>query len=81
MEVSVRPSKHHYDAIMTPFLIILFPYFVEHGIGYQPSKFQCSRMSGSNFMERGGKDPPPKCYNEIKEPSAYRVLKLDSLIT
>ena len=33
-------------------------YSVDHGIGYQPSKFQCSRMSGSNFMDGGGKDPP-----------------------
>ena len=24
-------------------------------------------------MEGGGKDPPP-CYNEIKKPSAYRVI-------
>ena len=45
-------------------------YFVKHDIGYQPSKFQCSRMSGSNFMEGDG---TPQCYNEIKKPSAYRV--------
>ena len=25
MEVSVRPQKHHYDVIMTLFLIIMFP--------------------------------------------------------
>ena len=45
-------------------------------LGYQPSKFQCSRMSGSNFLERSGTPPPPphpQCYNEIKKPSAYRV--------
>ena len=60
MEVIVRSPKHNYDVIMTSFLIIVLPnlhIFVEHGIGYQPSEFQCSRMSGSNFMERGGKDP------------------------
>ena len=28
-------------------------------------------MSGSNFMDGGGKDP--QCYNKIKKPSAYRV--------
>ena len=74
MEVSVRPPKHHYDVIMTSFLITEFPklaYFVEHDIGYQLSKFQCSRMSGSNFMEGGGNPPP--CCNEIKKPSACRV--------
>ena len=27
-----------------------FGYFVEHDISYQFSKFQCSRVSGSNFM-------------------------------
>ena len=26
MEVSVRPPKHHYDIIMTSFLIIVFPH-------------------------------------------------------
>ena len=34
-------------------------YFVEHDISYQPSKFQLSRMSGSNFAEGGGQHPPP----------------------
>ena len=60
MEVSVRPQKHHYDVIMTSILIIVFPkleYFVEHNIGYQPSKFQSSKMSESNFMEGGGTPP------------------------
>ena len=38
-------------------------------MGYQPSKFQCSRMSGSNFME----GVEPQCYNEIKRHSAYRI--------
>ena len=51
MEVSVRHQK---NTIMTSFFITEFPslaYFVEHDIGYQPSRFLCSRMSGSNFME------------------------------
>ena len=63
MEVSVRPPKHHYDVIMTSFLITEFPtYFVEHDISYQPSKFRGSRMSGSNFMEVGG--TPSQCYKK-----------------
>ena len=56
MEVSVRPPKHHYDVISYHCVSKLI-YFVEHDIGYQPSKFQCSRMSGSNFMEGGGTSP------------------------
>ena len=63
--------KHHYDVISYHYVSKL-AYLVEHDIGYQPSKFQCSVMSGSNFMEGGG-NPPPKCYNEIRKPSVYRV--------
>ena len=76
MEVSVRPPKHHYDVIMTSFLSLCFQIsiFVEHDKGYQPSKFQCSRMSGLNFMEGGGGwKPPSQCYKKIKKASAYRV--------
>ena len=58
MDVSVRPPKHHYDVISYHFVSKL-AYFVEHDIGYQSSKFQCSSMSGSNFMEGGGTPPPP----------------------
>ena len=73
MEVSVRPPEHNYDVI--PYhRVSKLTYFVEHDIGYQPSKFQCSRMYGSNFM-KGRETPPPKCYDEIKRPSAYRVNK------
>ena len=46
MEVSV--------SFMTSFLIVVISklvYLVDHDIGYRPSKFQCSRMSGSNFMD------------------------------
>ena len=60
MEVSIRHPKHHYDVISYHFVSKL-AYFVEHDkhdIGYQLSKFQCSRMSGSNFMEGGGTQPP-----------------------
>ena len=56
MEVSVRPPKHHYDVIFY-YCVSKLAYFVEHDMGYQPSKFQCSRTSGSNFME--GVEPPP----------------------
>ena len=56
-------QKHYYDVI-SYHCVSKLAYFVEHNIGYHSSKFQCSRMSGSNFME---------CYNEIKKPSAYRV--------
>ena len=69
MEVSVRPPK---NTIMMSFLIIVFQIsiFVEHQIGYQPSKFQCSRMSGSNFMDR--RCGPPVLH-KINKPSVYRV--------
>ena len=59
MEVSVRPPKtplwRDYDVI-SYHCVSKLVYFVEHDIVYQPSKFQCSRMSGSNFME--GVEPP-----------------------
>ena len=59
MEVSVRPSKsllwRHYHVISYHWASKL-AYFLEHDIGYQPSKYQCSKMSGSNFIE--GVDPP-----------------------
>ena len=71
MEVSVRPPKHPYD-VMFYHSVSELAYFVEPDISYQPSKFQCSRMSGSNFME-GGVETSPQCYNEIRKPSAYRV--------
>ena len=62
---------------MTSFIITEFPSFVEHDIGYQPSKFECSRMFESNFMERV--EPPPQCYNEIKKLSAYGVKKRSTI--
>ena len=64
-------KKHHYDVICYH-SVSKVVYFVEHDIGSQPSMFQCSTVSGSNFMEGGG-TPPPQYYNEIKKPSAYRV--------
>ena len=54
MEVSIRPPR--------------LAYFVEHDIGYQPSKFQCSRMSGANFMEGVEKTPPPLMLQRDKSP-------------
>ena len=61
MEVSVRLSKtplsRHYDVI-SYHCVSKLAYFIEHDIGYQPSKFQCSRMFGPNFMEGGGKNLP-----------------------
>ena len=57
MEVSVRPSKHHYD-IISYHCVSKLAYLVEHGICYQPSKCQCSRMSGSKFYGWGWKRPP-----------------------
>ena len=58
MEVSVRPPKLHYDVI-SYHCVSKLAYFVEHAIGYDPAKIQCSRMSGSNFMEGGGVEPSP----------------------
>ena len=72
MEVSVRHPRHHYDVISYHCASKL-TYFVEHDIGYHPSKFQCSRMSGLKFNGRGMETSPPKCFNEIKKPSANRV--------
>ena len=58
MEVSVRHQK---TPLWRHFLsrVSKLAYFVEHDIGYQSSKFQCSRMYGSNFMEGGWNPPPP----------------------
>ena len=67
MEISVRPQKHYYDVI-SYHCVSKLAYFVEHGIGYEPSKFHSSRVFGSSFMEGGGKDP--QYYNKIKKPSA-----------
>ena len=64
MEVNVRPPKHHYDLIYYH-CVSKLAYFVEHDIGYQPSRFQCSRMPGSNFMERGGS---PSDTTRLKSP-------------
>ena len=58
--------------IMTSFLISVnfkLLHFVEHDTCYQSSKFQCSRLSGTDFTEEGGK----RCYSEINKASAYRV--------
>ena len=70
MEVSVRPPKHHYDVISFD-CVSKLAYFVEHDIGYQPTNFQCSGMSRSNFMEGG--NPSSHCYKEIKKSSAITV--------
>ena len=44
--------------------------FVEHDISYTPSKFQSSRISGSNFTEEGRKH---QCFIGTKNSSAFRV--------
>ena len=74
MEVSIRPQNNIVTSLWRHFLSLCFQIsiFVEHDIGYQASKFQCSRMFGSNYMEGDGKETP-QCYNEIKTPSAYSV--------
>ena len=59
MEFSVRHKKHNYD-IISYYWVSIKVYFVEHDIGYQPSKFQCSRISGLNFMEGGGPPVPQR---------------------
>ena len=70
-----NPPKHHYDVI-SHYCVSKLAYFVEHDKGYQPSKFQCSRMSGSDFME--GVEPPAPVLQRDKKPSAYRVNVLNS---
>ena len=76
MEVNVRPPKtllrRHLDVI-SYHCVPKLTYFLEHDTDYQPSKFQCSRTSGSNFMEGEGGKPPLQCYNEINKLSAFRV--------
>ena len=62
MEVSV---KHQYDAIMTSFLIIVFPNFNALG---------CLDQILWTWVEL----PPPQCHDEIKKPSAYRVKQMSS---
>ena len=47
--------------------------FEEHNIGYQPSNFQCFRLSLSSLTEWGG-NTPPQCYSKTKDPSATRLL-------
>ena len=47
-------------------------YFVKYNIGYQPSKFQCSRLSGLNFTEGSEVENIHLCY-ETEKPSTYRV--------
>ena len=47
-------KKHNDDVIMTSFHAVRIwksQIFVKLNIGYQLSKFQISRLSGSNFME------------------------------
>ena len=57
MAISVRhQKKHHYDVI-SYHSVSKIAYFTEHDIGYQPSKVQYSRMSGSNFMKGDGNPP------------------------
>ena len=66
-------SLRHYD-IISYHRLSKFANFVEHDKGYLPFKFQCSWLSGSCFIERGG-NTPPQCYNEIKRPVLIEVNK------
>ena len=73
MEVGVQHQKtqlwHDYDWRHFYHWLSKLTYFVEHDIGYQSSKFQCSRMSRSNFMDGGTENTTlPQCHNEIKSP-------------
>ena len=54
----------------------MLTYFVERDIGYDPSKFQCSRLSGSYFTEEGCgvENTHPQCCNEIKILSSWTLL-------
>ena len=54
-------------------------YFLENNTSYQPSKFQCSRLSGSNFTEEGWKHLSPVLQRD-KKPSALGLISVDSLI-
>ena len=57
VEVRILPLLFGNDDIMTAFVttaVFKLEYFVEHNISCQPSKFQSSRLSGSNFTEGGG---------------------------
>ena len=76
MEVSVRPPKHHYDVISNHCVSTL-AYFIKHNIGYQLSKFQCSRMSGSGFMDGGG--PPFSATMRLKNPVLMGLRNLQLL--
>ena len=65
-EGQCKTPKHHYDVIYSH-CVSKLAYFIEHGIGYQPSKFECTTMSGSNFMDGGG-TPPPSATTRLKSP-------------
>ena len=75
-----RPNSLVYhagnDVIMMSFLtkccVCKFSYFVEYDIGYQLSKSQRCRLSGTNFTEGGGTHPPPVLH-QLKKPSAFSV--------
>ena len=75
MDVRVRPPKtslrRQYDVI-SYHCVSKLAHFVDHGTGYQPSKFQCCRMSGYQILWKGV-EKTPQCYNGIKKPSAYGV--------
>ena len=76
MEVSVRPPKHHYD-VTSDHCVSKLAYFVEYDIGYQPSKFQCSRMSGSNFMEQSVElNKPPSGNRNCLQWQRFKLLGL-----
>ena len=59
-------------------LVCKLAYFVEHNIGFQPSKCQCFRLSLPNLTEWGGKHPSLVLQQDEK-PSGYRVKTLQRL--
>ena len=78
-----RPNSlvyHASNVIMMSFLtkccVSKFSYFVEYDISYQLSKFQCCRLSGTNFTEERW-TPPPLVLHQLKKPSAFWVKDWD----
>ena len=57
-----------------------FSYFVEYDIGYQFSKFQCSRLSRKNFTEGKWTPLPPPVLHKLKKPCAFRVKDWDWVV-
>ena len=50
----IKTPKHHYG-VMSYHCVSKLAHFLEHGMGYHPSKFQCPRMS---VLWKGGRKDP-----------------------